>query len=138
MDIPRGTFRTRWLQIAILYVLTATATGASFAADYASPEDGTTNTTQSGRAQPRRPVAPRASAAPAYGDLPHRGQTMAAVRARFGPPRSRRGPVGRPPITRWNYHRYHVYFEDNRVIHTVIPNHPEPLYHVDQLQAVRP
>lgn len=55
---------------------------------------------------------------------PARGQTMAAVRARFGAPTEELPPVGgdrprHPPITRWVYPAFTVYFERDRVINTV-------------------
>ena len=51
---------------------------------------------------------------------PHRGMTMVAVEAKFGSPESAAAPVGEPPITRWHYPQFTVYFEHNRVIHTVL------------------
>ena len=51
---------------------------------------------------------------------PRRGEAMDSVERRFGTPESVRGPVGEPPITRWQYPRFEVVFEDDRVIHTVI------------------
>ena len=48
-------------------------------------------------------------------------EAMDSVERRFGTPESVRGPVGEPPITRWQYPRFEVVFEDDRVIHTVIP-----------------
>lgn len=51
---------------------------------------------------------------------PRRGEAMDSVERRFGTPQSVRGPVGEPPITRWQYPRFEVVFEDDRVIHTVI------------------
>ena len=58
-------------------------------------------------------------------DLPERGLTMAQVEARFGAPLekldTRGGDSARhPPINRWQYPGYTVYFERNRVIHAVI------------------
>lgn len=51
---------------------------------------------------------------------PDRGVTMDAVRARFGEPAEVVGPVGEPPITGWVFSDYTVYFEHNRVIHSVV------------------
>jgi len=58
----------------------------------------------------------------APGGLPRpvRGQTMDQVRQRFGEPGERLSPVGDPPITRWVYGAYTVYFERDRVITTVV------------------
>ena len=52
-------------------------------------------------------------------ETPHRGMSMAAVEARFGAPRSRQAAVGSPPISRWDYEGYSVYFEFDHVIHSV-------------------
>ena len=52
---------------------------------------------------------------------PHRGQTMRQVQADFGRPAKRYPAVGdHPPITRWDYPGYSVYFEYNRVVHAVV------------------
>ena len=51
---------------------------------------------------------------------PRRGEAMDSVKRRFGTPDSVLGPVGEPPITRWQYPRFEVVFEGDRVIHTVI------------------
>jgi len=39
---------------------------------------------------------------------------------RFGEPQSRRAAVGDPPISRWNYSGYSVYFEYNIVLHSLV------------------
>lgn len=46
--------------------------------------------------------------------------STASVRARWGEPQSVRGPVGEPPISQWRYPGFTVYFERDRVIHTVL------------------
>jgi len=51
---------------------------------------------------------------------PGRGELMDKVEAQFGPPLHRVGPVGDPPITRWVYDGYTVYFEHSHVITTVV------------------
>ncbi|MEL7310660.1 MAG: hypothetical protein AAFN07_04060 [Pseudomonadota bacterium] len=51
---------------------------------------------------------------------PQRGMTMARVESSWGQPQSRRSAVGQPPITRWEYDGFTVYFEYDRVIHTVL------------------
>lgn len=53
-------------------------------------------------------------------ELPHKGMTMDQVERRFGTPTSKKAPVGEPPITRWVYPDYTVYFEYQYVIHAVI------------------
>ena len=50
---------------------------------------------------------------------PLRGTSMQSVEARFGPPTVRRAAVGTPPITRWDYPEFIVYFEYQHVIHAV-------------------
>ncbi|HEY8510252.1 MAG TPA: hypothetical protein VIL32_17990 [Steroidobacteraceae bacterium] len=52
-------------------------------------------------------------------ERPARGSTMKAVEARFGAPRVRHPTVGEPPITRWDYDGFSVFFEHDRVIHAV-------------------
>ncbi len=51
---------------------------------------------------------------------PHRYMSMQQVRGRFGEPVSIVPWVGDPPITRWVYDEYTVYFEYDRVIHSVV------------------
>lgn len=50
---------------------------------------------------------------------PTRGMTQARVEARYGEPQSREQPVGQPPISRWEYGDFIVYFEYDKVIHSV-------------------
>jgi hypothetical protein len=50
---------------------------------------------------------------------PARGMSMAKVEAAYGTPTVRRDPVGDPPITRWEYDDFIVYFEYQTVIHSV-------------------
>ena len=52
---------------------------------------------------------------------PQRGVTMADVEAAIGPPTSTAGPVGDPPITVWHYPNFNVYFEYDKVLHSVEP-----------------
>lgn len=51
---------------------------------------------------------------------PTRGMTQASVESRYGTPVSRQAAVGEPPISRWDYQGFVVYFEYDRVIHAVI------------------
>ena len=51
---------------------------------------------------------------------PQRGSTMSDVEKRFGVPTTRHETVGEPPITRWDYSGFAVFFERDRVIHAVI------------------
>ena len=52
---------------------------------------------------------------------PVRGMSMDEVLARFGEPRTRLPAVGDPPITRWIYERFTVYFEGSTTLHAVVP-----------------
>ena len=56
----------------------------------------------------------------AAGDRPNRGSSMATVQGRFGEPPNRHATVGEPPITRWDYPQFSVYFEHDRVLHSVL------------------
>jgi len=50
---------------------------------------------------------------------PARGLSMAQVEQRYGAPAKKYDAVGQPPITRWVYPGFVVFFEYNLVIHTV-------------------
>lgn len=68
--------------------------------------------------QPGRAGGDGASQASAA-SVPSNYMTMAAVSARFGSPGNQAPAVGEPPITRWYYKGYTVYFERDRVIISV-------------------
>lgn len=51
--------------------------------------------------------------------LPQRGASFDSVSARWGEPTRRHAAVGQPPITRWDYPGFSVYFEYNKVIDAV-------------------
>lgn len=51
---------------------------------------------------------------------PTRGMTMNRVESRFGAPDRRIAAVGDPPISRWEYPGYVVYFEYDKVLHAVV------------------
>jgi outer membrane protein assembly factor BamE (lipoprotein component of BamABCDE complex) len=53
-------------------------------------------------------------------DRPKRGSTMGEVEKHFGAPVTRHPTVGKPPITRWDYSAFSVFFEHDRVIHAVV------------------
>lgn len=57
-------------------------------------------------------------------ELPGRGMSKDAVRKRFGYPIERIAAVGTPPISKWRYELFTVYFESDYVIHAVV-NRPE-------------
>lgn len=50
--------------------------------------------------------------------LPDQGSTMSTVEQNFGSPLKKSGPVGSPPISRWEYDTFVVVFERNRVVHS--------------------
>ena len=51
---------------------------------------------------------------------PTRGMTMDQVSGKFGAPASKVPAVGKPPISRWEYPGFVVYFEHEHVIHSVV------------------
>jgi hypothetical protein len=53
---------------------------------------------------------------------PARGMTMDQVSTKFGAPVSKTPAVGKPPISRWEYPGFVVYFEHEHVIHSVVAN----------------
>src|SRR5271168_2439661 len=53
---------------------------------------------------------------------PTRGMTMDEVASKFGDPASKVPAVGNPPISRWEYPGFIVYFEHEHVIHSVVAN----------------
>ena len=50
---------------------------------------------------------------------PSRGMSQERVRAEFGSPQSTQPAVGDPPISRWHYPNFVVFFEYDKVIHAV-------------------
>ncbi len=56
---------------------------------------------------------------------PSRGMRMTSVERQFGAPQTRHPTVGQPPITRWDYPGFSVFFERDRVIDAVATgDHP--------------
>lgn len=51
---------------------------------------------------------------------PEKGKSMEQVEADFGVPLEKSAPIGEPPITKWHYQKFTVYFEADIVIHSVI------------------
>jgi len=51
---------------------------------------------------------------------PARGMTMDQVASKFGDPATKIPAVGNPPISRWEYPGFVVYFEREHVIHSVV------------------
>ncbi len=53
-------------------------------------------------------------------ERPARGMTMTAVTTRWGEPATKAAAVGAPPITRWDYPSFSVFFEYDHVVHAVV------------------
>jgi hypothetical protein len=52
-------------------------------------------------------------------ERPARGMSMDKVSAKWGAPVAKDAAVGQPPITRWVYNDFVVFFEYDHVIHAV-------------------
>ncbi len=70
----------------------------------------------------RIPLGQQASSG--HTSLPARGTSTQSVVARHGEPGQRHRPVGQPPITRWDYADFSVYFEHDKVVHSVRQHQP--------------
>lgn len=73
---------------------------------------------------------------------PSKGSTMAAVLREFGKPSTRLKAVGggskrQPPITRWDYPGFSVFFENSHVVDAVVPGRPPALQRTEELQSVQ-
>lgn len=62
--------------------------------------------------------------------LPKLGESKHAVLERYGLADEEHAPVGKPPITRWDYREFSVYFEYDHVIDSVL--HHQPRYLKEQ------
>lgn len=58
-------------------------------------------------------------AAHAASPVPEKGQSMSSVLKHYGEPKQRIAAVGKPPISRWVYPEFTVYFEHKHTIHSV-------------------
>lgn len=81
------------------------------------------------------------AAAPAI-KLPHKGEDMRMVVKEFGEPRTKFPAVGggqprQPPITRWDYDAFSVFFENSHVVDAVIPDRPAEIHHKDELKPAQ-
>ncbi|WP_044875084.1 hypothetical protein [Pseudomonas sp. LFM046] len=56
--------------------------------------------------------------------LPALGESQHTVLQRFGLPDEELPAVGKPPISRWDYREFSVYFESGRVIDSVRHHQP--------------
>lgn len=90
----------------------------------AAPSSTTTSNTDPDQALPtddavRESVSiEKPAPAPAF-TLPKRGTLMTDVEREFGKPARAVAAVGTPPITRWEYQHFTIYFERDRVLHAV-------------------
>lgn len=66
----------------------------------------------------RIPVGEQAKTQPAI-DMPTKGMSKERVRSLYGEPLEEIPGIGQPPITRWKYREFTVYFDSNTVIHCV-------------------
>lgn len=55
---------------------------------------------------------------------PPLGMKMDEVASQFGEPQQRHPAIGEPPISRWDYEKFSVYFEYQTVLHTVLRHNP--------------
>src|SRR5689334_9776542 len=106
-----------------LFAAAGTAAADELAVPQASPPDAP---------PPMDAPAPPATDAPAPVTLPAKGVTMTAVKKQFGEPRDKKPTVGgdtpkHPPITRWDYDGFVVFFERDRVVDAVVPGAPPKL-----------
>ena len=53
-------------------------------------------------------------------ERPKKGLNQETVKQNFGDPVSTHEPSREPPIIRWNYENFSVYFENDVVIHSVL------------------
>lgn len=58
-------------------------------------------------------------------DMPTKGMSKERVRSLFGEPLEEVPAKGQPPISRWKYQEFTVYFDNNAVIHCVRNFHPK-------------
>jgi len=95
------------------------------------PEDGTAEMPSPTETQPEfippppAPLVPRAADGSYSIKLPGRGMTMDQVESAFGTPSEKYPDVGEPPITRWQYVNFTVYFEYQYVINAVATVQPQ-------------
>ena len=84
--------------------------------------------------------APAPATATASAALPIRGESQRTVLSRYGEPAKRHAAVGggsaaQPPITRWDYAGFSVFFENSHVVDAVVPGAPAPLFNTGELRA---
>lgn len=102
------------LALFLLFPLAAGAAGWRYDGQMASAEA----TPESGAGSSSMMSMP-ATSPDTPASAPTNNMTMAKVRERFGEPEKIVDAVGDPPIARWQYPEYVVYFEFDRVITAV-------------------
>lgn len=70
---------------------------------------------------------------------PVKGSTMQAVIKQYGAPSKKHKAVGggskaQPPITRWDYPGFSVFFEYDHVVDAVVPGAPPALQRTEELK----
>ncbi|MES2488831.1 MAG: hypothetical protein V4607_03500 [Pseudomonadota bacterium] len=80
------------------------------------------------------------AAAPTLINLPRKGAGMAQVAKEFGEPQVKHPAVGggqprQPPITRWDYAGFSVFFENTHVVDAVRPDQPAEIHRKEELKA---
>jgi hypothetical protein len=107
--------------------------GAALAVPAAQAQEaaGAATDTATATPQAKKPMRVRRhhAVADSASTVPTRGMSMAQVESRFGAPVDKLPAAGgdaprHPTINRWRYAGYTVYFERNRVIHTVLDAAP--------------
>lgn len=76
-------------------------------------------------------------------DKPAKGTTKTAVLRRYGAPTTKHAAVGgdhpqHPPITRWDYPGFVVFFEHDHVVNAVVPGQPPAIQHIEELKSATP
>lgn len=71
---------------------------------------------------------------------PEKGSSMKSVLREFGAPSRKHAAVGggsrrQPPITRWDYPGFAVFFEHDHVVDAVVPGRPPAIQRADELQS---
>ena len=66
---------------------------------------------------------------------PTPGISKDKVRTQFGEPLSTKEAVGDPPISSWEYPEFVVYFEYDRVLHSVLKRSTQPAEPAEQSPA---
>ena len=74
--------------------------------------------------------------------LPAKGETMPVVVKQYGEPAVKHKPAGggsrrQPPITRWDYDGFSVFFEHGTVIDAVVKGRPAPIHRTEELKPAQ-